>query len=280
MNFPPDYTAFISKPIAWDLCSDKLKGRKYNTIGEIVADLRLIFTNALKYNEGARQVSSISAAAYDSAIHMSGKLEAAIDQMLLNIGDRIGRERIDMIVAQREMEAKEREEEERRRREWERDNPGATMEVKTKLRIVNRGGLHRKKVTDFDFPFYDEEDEQEDSHTDLQHAKRLYENQKEARAKLQELMLSIGRSVFQKHKEAAAAKEWAVNEARKIRMERTRAEEEKAAEAKKKEDKAKEKSPTIDRGAFVSSALKVEGRTTIKMSIQRPKKPKRKLTSF
>ena len=39
MQFPPDYTAFISRPIAYDFCQEKLKSRQYNTIGEVVEDL-------------------------------------------------------------------------------------------------------------------------------------------------------------------------------------------------------------------------------------------------
>jgi len=34
MIFPANYSMYISKPIAWDLCYQKLRERKYNTIGE------------------------------------------------------------------------------------------------------------------------------------------------------------------------------------------------------------------------------------------------------
>lgn len=34
MIFPPNYSMYISKPIAWDLCYEKLSERKYNSIGE------------------------------------------------------------------------------------------------------------------------------------------------------------------------------------------------------------------------------------------------------
>ncbi|KAL7542395.1 hypothetical protein ACHAXR_011744 [Thalassiosira sp. AJA248-18] len=277
MNFPPDYTTFISKPIAWDKCNEKLQQRRYNTIGETVEDLRLIFSNALKYNEGARHVNKISGVAYDSAMHMSRKLEAAIDKMLLTVGDRIGRERIDMLTSHRELEATERAEEEQRKRRWEKENPGSTVEVKTKLRIVHQRNSHRKKMTDFEFPFYDEEDgEQVESDADyLQHAKALYEKQREARATMQQIALSISVSLFRKHQESAAAKAWACEMAQKAYTERVRIEKEKAAA--KKEENAEEV-PAKPRGACVSSALNDSNRKQIKMSIQKRKKLKRKLT--
>jgi hypothetical protein len=34
MIFPPNYSMYISKPIAWDLCYQKLRERKYNSIGK------------------------------------------------------------------------------------------------------------------------------------------------------------------------------------------------------------------------------------------------------
>ena len=284
MSFPPDYTAFISKPMAWDRCNEKLRGGDYDTIGEAVADLRLIFSNALKYNEGARHHSEVSGMAYNSAIHMSGKLEAAIDKMLLTISDKIGRERIDMITSHREQEAKDRAEEEQRRRQWEKDHPGSTVEiVKTKVRLVHQGRTHRKKMTDFDFPFYDEVDDQMESHADsLQHAKALYEKQREARANLQDIAMSIGISIFRKHEERAAAKAWACKVSRE-RRERARVEQEKAAAALKEKDL--EEASTKPSGACVSSTLNDSSRKQIKMAIQKqkPKKLKRKLarlTSF
>lgn len=219
MNFPADYTAFISKPIAWDYCKDKLHERRYSTIGEIVADLRLIFSNALKYNEGARHLSIISGMAYDSAIIMSGKLEAAIDKLLLFVSDRVGRERIDMITSHREAEATQRAEEERRKLEWERDNPGSTTQ--TKMRIVNKRAF-RRRTTDFDFSFYNEEDNQ---HAEsLQHLKAQYENQRIARAKMQEIAMSIGNHVFNRLRERAAAKARAKEERNRVEQVRVDAE--------------------------------------------------------
>ena len=48
--YPDDYVGIVSKPIAWETCNEKLQRRKYDTFGEIISDLRLIFSNALLYN--------------------------------------------------------------------------------------------------------------------------------------------------------------------------------------------------------------------------------------
>ena len=261
MNFPADYTAFISKPIAWDYCKDKLHERRYSTIGEIVADLRLIFSNALKYNEGARHLSIVSGMAYDSAIIMSGKLEAAIDKMLLTVSDRVGRERIDMITSHREFEATQRAEEERRKLEWERENPGSTTQ--TKLRIVNKRSF-RRRTTDFDFSFYDEEDNQ---HAEsMQHLKAQYENQRVARAKMQEIALSIGNHVFNRLRERAAAK--AMAEEERIRVDQMR------VDAKSESILGCEVTST-SKGACVAEIIGDDKRELIKLSLQQHKSMKK-----
>jgi len=280
MIFPPNYSMYISKPIAWDLCYQKLRERKYNSIGETVADLRLIFSNALKYNEKAREIDKVSAEAYDSAIHMSAKLEAAIDRMLLTVGDRIGRERIDMMNTHRQQEAEERAREEAMKLQWEKEHPGTTMEVKTKLRITHRSS-YRKRPTDFDLPFFDEEDDNEESHADtISNAKALYEKQLKQRAAMRKMSLAIGISVFKRLEERATAKIWAYQMAEKTHLERVRVQEEEEAikAAKAKEDMKKPK------GSLVSAALESVDRKQIKLALDlkliKPKKHKKLLTSF
>jgi len=276
-SLPPDYTSFISNPMAWDKCESKLKARKYNTIGEIAADLRLIFSNALKYNESARHTSDVSQMAYDSAIYMSGKLEAAIDKMLLSVGERIGRDRIDLITSQRELELKEREEEEQRRRQWEQEHPGS-IQVKEKFKILDKK-VNRKRMTDFEFPFYDEADEHLESHTDsLQHAKAVYEKQRQARANMEKIALTVGRHVFRRLQERAAARLLASQRTKRLQAEREEARAKEAAIAKEEAETVKV--PAMQRGACVLSVLNDGNRKQIKMSIPRPKMKKRKLLSL
>jgi len=265
MVFPNDYTAYISKPIAWIYCQDKLRERRYNKIGELVADLRLIFSNALKYNDRVRSYSEISQTAYDSAIHMSQKLELAIDKMLLTVSDKIGREKIDMITLHREMEAKERAEEEKMKAEWERDNPSAAVEV-TKIRIKR---THRKRSTDFEFPFYDEEDDNAESQDDsLRNAKAIYEKQQQDRAKMKEVSMSIAMHVFETHKQRADAKAWACRMAYKFQ-------EFQQKQNAKKETSKEELTATV-KGGFVSTALSASDRKQVKISILQPMVPKNK----
>ena len=244
--------------------------------GETVADLRLIFSNALKYNEKAREVDKVSAVAYDSAIHMSAKLEAAIDRMLITVGDRIGRERIDMMNTHRQQVAEERAREEALKLQWEKEHPGVKMEVKTKLRITHRGS-YRKRPTDFDLPFFDEEDDDEESHADtVSNVKALYEKQLKQRAAMRKMSLAVGISVFKRLEERAAAKVWAYQMAEKAHLEHLRAQKEKAAieAAKAEADMRKPK------GSLVSAALVSGDRKQIKLLLDsklvKPKKHKKK----
>jgi ACT domain-containing protein len=271
-NFPTDYTAIISKPIAWITCHEKLKNNKYDTIGEIVADLRLIFSNALKYNDRMRTYNKISQMAYDSANHMSNKLEQAIDKMLLSVSDRIGRERIDMITLHREVEAKERAEEELLKARWEKDNPSTAMEVKTKI-LIKR--THRKR-TDFEFPFDDDEDDNEESHDDtIRNAKTIFERQQKERAKMKAISLSIGIHVFEGLRQRANAKAWACRMAQKLHAQKKLAEEKLNAG----KEPSKELVSISQKGDCVLTALTVESRTQVKMSLSKPlpKKAKRRV---
>jgi len=135
-KYPADYLSYISKPMDWASCEKLLLQCKYDTFGEIVEDLRLIFANALKYNARHKEIDSesgrVSQRAYDSAIHMSGKLEAAITRMLLMISDRIEREKIDNSILERDGEAAERAEMEQIRVKMTEDTrPSEILVVKS-----------------------------------------------------------------------------------------------------------------------------------------------------
>jgi hypothetical protein len=90
----------------------------------VVDDLRLIFTNALKYNSRLRGTDTVSGRAYDSATYMSAKLEAAVAKFLLSASDRLERERIDHTNAEREIESLEQAEEARIREAWKNPKEG------------------------------------------------------------------------------------------------------------------------------------------------------------
>eukprot|EP01083_Nonionella_stella_P179149 635242_1 len=120
-NYPADYFGYISKPMAWETCHRRLQERLYKTMGEVASDLRLIFSNALKYNGRMKDKDPVSLAAYDSAVVMSGKLEVAVQRMLVSAADRIEREKVEEIVLGREQEIARKNEEERLKKEWQEE---------------------------------------------------------------------------------------------------------------------------------------------------------------
>ena len=184
-----------------------------------------------------------------------------------------------MMNEQRRQDAEERAREEEMKQQWEKEHPGTTMEVKTKLRITHRSS-YRKRPTDFDLPFFDEEDDDEESHADtISNAKALYEQQLKQRAAMRKMSLSIGISVFKRLEERAAAKIWAYQMAEKAHLERVRVQKEKEEieAAKAKEDMGKPK------GSLVSAALESADRKHIKLALSakvKPKKRRKLLTSL
>ena len=120
-DFPADYVMHIPNPIEWESCDRKLKQRKYDTFEDIISDLRLIFTNAKKYNGRMKDIDTTSKTAYESAICMSEKLEAAIRRLYITAADRIEREKVDEIIFDREDEVKQKAEEAMMRTEMQKE---------------------------------------------------------------------------------------------------------------------------------------------------------------
>merc|ERR1712176_251123 len=152
-------------------------------------------------------------------------------------------------------EAKERAEEEQK--------------MGVQIKLVKR----RKKMHDFEFPFYDEEDDLQaaDSQADFRHIKALYEKQREARAATQEISLSIGLSLFRRLDARAEAREWCYNEAKRIYLEQERLEKERADAV----EAAAAKEETEPKGAIVSKLLHDSKRKRIKVSLSHNHKPKK-----
>jgi len=207
-DYPPDYAAFISKPMDYDRVNRRLQNRGYDTFGEVINDLRLIFSNALKYNARAKGTDTVSGYAYDGAVHMSEKLEMAIDKMMISVSDRIERERIEHAIAEREIEAAERAEEEKMRAQWTGSSgakpPDSTFETVETLRIVNRRPTKRRDIRDFESYFDEEEGGHEQSYIDaMRLQKRIFEQQKQERDSLKTKATSIGVALFAKLQQAA-----------------------------------------------------------------------------
>uniref|UniRef100_A0A7S2EII2 Bromo domain-containing protein n=1 Tax=Ditylum brightwellii TaxID=49249 RepID=A0A7S2EII2_9STRA len=219
-NYPADYFAYISKPMDWERCHKNLQQRSYEKFGDLVEDLRLIFSNALKYNARAKGTDTVSGHAYEAAIYMSKKLETAVDKMLLAVSERLGREKIEVIAAEREHEAAERAEEEKIRAAWQKEREKArasTVEVKTRVetvetvKVVQRRAPQRKEMMDFEFPFYDEDEgHHEQSHMEaLRQAKILFESQQKERKRMRKMTHTLAVNIFARMIEQAHALEWA-----------------------------------------------------------------------
>jgi Bromodomain len=217
-SFPPDYTAYISKPIAWENCYKALQKRQYDRMGDIIEDLRLIFVNALKYNSRHQGLDTVSGKAYDAAVYMSAKLEAAIDKMMVTVADRLERERIDTTISERELEVQERAEDERIRAAIKdgtlpamQPAPGhvkVETSVETTTRVFNRRPL--RKEIDFDVAFVDEDDgNHEQSHVEMmRQQKATFERQRQQHNALASLALSTGAMLFARMNQCDQATRW------------------------------------------------------------------------
>jgi len=283
-NFPGDYFAYISKPMDWETCYRRLQDRKYDTFGEIISDLRQIFSNALKYNGRMKDVDPASKFAYDSAVTMSEKLEIAIQRMLVTVSDRAEREKVEQVVLDREHEIAQKEEEERVKKEWQQERESSAS---------GGAGLHktpssttmkvarRRKGLDFDFPFYDEEDgnHEQSAMEVLSQQKILFEEQQRDRIRMDQATKYIGYRVQHGLQERSCAIRWAKQLTERIEMTFSQ----KQITQKPKDDDHKDSSEAHNpvKASCVASLLEGTERSQIKLSIlnngQRKKK-KRKRT--
>jgi len=216
-NYPPDYAAFISRPMDWQKVQLTLKNREYDAFGEIIADLRLIFSNALKYNARLKGTDTVSGRAYEAAIFMSAKLEVAINKVMLSVSDRLERERIDHANAEREIEAAEQAEEAKIRATWTKEistdgTAAATVKADTTVKIRPvRQKLKRRESMDFEIPFFDEEDDgqHERSYFDaVKQQKALFERQRQDLAKMRHGAMTTGSAVFSRLLQRRKAMKW------------------------------------------------------------------------
>jgi hypothetical protein len=225
-NYPADYTAFISRPMDWEKIQKTLKKRQYEKFGDIIEDLRLIFSNALKYNARHAGTDTVSGRAYDSAKFMSTKLEAAINKLMLAVSDRVERERVDHSNAEREIAAAERAEEERIRAQWKSeagkdgDGGSAPLKVEATQRIrPNTRIILRKSDTDFEVPFFDDEDDgqHERSYFEvMKQQKATFETQRSELIGMRNATASIGHAVYVRIIQRELALKWVAEEQKKI----------------------------------------------------------------
>ena len=283
-NYPADYFAYISRPMDWETCYRRLQNREYLTFGEIISDLRLIFSNALKYNGRMKEVDPISKQAYDSAIAMSEKLESAIQRLFITVSDRVEREKVEQVVLDREMELAEKEEEERMRKEWQEetekvDVSAASKANFSKIKLSKRPNI--RKSVDFDFPFYDEEDTQGQSTIEvLSKQKAIYEEQQFERIRLDKVTRYLGYRVYHTLQERSSAISWAKQLAVKMRASLWNRSQATGVPSKSDEESmfgAENKALDISKASCVASLLAKDDRSQIKVSLTKTGKKKRKV---
>lgn len=213
----------------WEKIQKTLKKRHYDTVGQVIEDLRLIFKNAFKYNAGHAGMETVSGKAFEAAKIMSAKLETAISKCMLNVSDRVERERIDHSNAEREIEAAERAEEAKIREQWKKegkdpnavDSSSMTVEGAQRIRSAKRIILRRRSETDFEVPFFDDED-------DGQHERSYFEVMKQQKAQFErqrsELLRmrfaagKIGQNVYSRMAQEQLALQWIADEQKKLGM--------------------------------------------------------------
>jgi hypothetical protein len=224
-EYPADYTAYVSKPMDWERCQKTLKKRQYDKFGHVIDDLRLIFSNAMKYNGRHADIDAVSKAYYDAAQYMATKLEVAINKMMLTAGDRVERERIDNSNSEREMEAAERVEKERIRAQWgsavAKDGEAGTdsMRAERSQRIRTRTRTIIRRETDFEVPFFDDEDDgqHERSYFEVvKQQKAMFERQRQDLSNMQRSAASAGSAVFLRMTQRDLALKWLEGERKKL----------------------------------------------------------------
>lgn len=282
-NYPADYTAFISNPMDWERVQKTLKKRHYDKFGDVIDDLRLIFTNALKYNARHAGTESVSGRAYDAAKYMSVKLEAAINKMMLTVSDRVERERIDHNNAEREIEAAERAEEERIRAQWKNENPGKEggptlpLRIESSQRIQStRSASIRREQSDFEVPFFDEEDngQHETSYFEVvRQQKAMFERQRQERADMMQATSSLGAALFLRISQRELAWKWVEEERKKLGIPSPA--KLKSADQSSKETSSETESSSAAAASEVLQKLDEKGRNPFQFKLTKPK-PKSK----
>ena len=220
--YPADYAAFVAKPLDWNDCNRNLQDRMYDTIGSCIEDVRLIFSNALKYNARAEGTDTVSGLAFAAAQFMSAKLEAAVDRMILTVSERLGREKVDTAIQRREHIAAEIAEEEKARAEghdieaWraEREQKKAEEEAKKQQvlemrqqtikinlpQVSQRKPLyHDEYNADSDFDPFEEDDDTHHEQAYIEAVKRertLFIKQQKDRKVATKIAYTVGIGVF------------------------------------------------------------------------------------
>ncbi|KAL3921603.1 MAG: hypothetical protein SGILL_002665 [Bacillariaceae sp.] len=251
----------------WEKVQKTLKKRHYDTIGNVIDDLRLIFKNALKYNARHAGTDTVSGKAYDAAKIMSAKLEIAINKCMVIVSDRVERERIDHSNAEREIDAAEKAEEAKIREQWKKEgkdpntaDPSVlTVEGAQRIRSAKRIILRRKSETDFEVPFF------EDESLVMKKQKEIFERQRSELLRMRFATSKIGQSVYTRMAQEQLALQWIADEQKKLGIE-TRTESSGSAALPAGGDAAGGQ-PQHEEPSAVLAMLKQEDRAPLKVTL-------------
>jgi hypothetical protein len=135
----PDYLEHVPNPIDTGTIEGKLKKDEYLSHGDIIGDLRRVFTNALRYNSRLRAVDKNSDMICQAVEHMQPLLEQFIaDQYTLEVLERVGRELVCHQREKRKLEATRRKNEELRKHQ--QDSERRSQEL---IKARGGGGITR-----------------------------------------------------------------------------------------------------------------------------------------
>ena len=267
----------------WEKVQKTLKKRNYDTSGAIIDDLRLIFTNAFKYNSRLAGTETVSGRAYDSAKIMSVKLEIAINKIMVTVSDRVERERIDHNNAEREIAAAERVEEARIRAQWKSEvadggtgDGSAPSKVEGNIRArssIRLSVSRRKSDTDFEVPFFEEEydGQHEQSHVEvMKQQKATFERQRTELVIMRRSTVGIGHAVFNRMMQEELALKWVEDEQKKLGI--TVVNGGGDSKTSKKDPAAETEIPSA---SSVSAKLAAKGRNPLKMNFSKSRRKKK-----
>ena len=90
-TYPVDYDTYVERRSDIAIIDNKLEGLEYKSFKDVVDDMRLMFDNAILYNEKFADKSQVSKHVYETALEMKPELEKQIDNIRKHAVERKGR---------------------------------------------------------------------------------------------------------------------------------------------------------------------------------------------
>jgi hypothetical protein len=111
----PEYDTIVARRIDLSTVQDLLSGGGYSTVGDFLADLRLVFQNAITYNGRLEHISATSKEIADNARWMLQELEGRWRILSIDVWEAAVRR-----VQERSLEERKRQEEQKKQKESEK----------------------------------------------------------------------------------------------------------------------------------------------------------------